>query len=137
MSQLIKLSDGKEVTISLLPLRAYGDLLKTLQSVFKEIVSEWDNASNDEIIDKIPEFLGDHLEDAASIIAIGTRGQVTKDELLDERGLADAIQLLTAILLENDVEGMANSIKKATAAFRGRKAQATAPAATPNPTPAQ
>lgn len=129
MSQSIKLSaneltDEKTVEVGMLPLRAYGDLLKALQGTFKTLVADFDNIETDELIERLPLLLADNLEEAAKIIEVGTRGQVTADELLDQRGLADAIALLTAILIENDVEGITKSVKKAVAAFQSRKAQA-------------
>ena len=129
MSQTIELSaneltDAKSVTVGLLPLRAYGELLKALQGTFKTLVNEFDGVDTDEIVARVPLLIGEHLEEAAKIVEIGTRGQVTAEELLDKRGLADTVSLLTAILIENDVEGIANSVKKAMAAFKARKASA-------------
>lgn len=132
MAQIIKLSgneltDAKDVEVGLLPLRAYGELLKALQGTFKTLVNEFDGAETDDLAEKIPMLIADNLEEAAKIIEIGTKGQVTSDELLDKRGLADAIELLTAIIEENDVEGIVGSVKKATAAFKARKARAQSP----------
>lgn len=127
MSQKITLSDGKEIEVSLLPLRSYAEVIKSLAGVFKQIVSEWENVSNDQIIEQLPQFIGDHVEDAARIVEIGTRGQVTAAELLDDRGLADFVSLFTAIVEENDVEGIVASVKKAMAAFQSRKAKAANP----------
>jgi hypothetical protein len=129
MSQTIKLSaneltDEKSVEVSMLPLRAYGDLLKALQGTFKSLVSEFDGVETDELVERLPLLLAENLDEAAKIIEVGTRGQVTAEELLDQRGLADAVSLMTAILVENDVEGITNSVKKAMAAFQSRKAQA-------------
>jgi hypothetical protein len=127
MGQIVTLSDGKEIDVSLLPLRAYGELIKSLGGVFKQIVNEWDNVGNDQIIEMLPDFIAEHVEDAARIVEIGTRAQVSADELLDKRGLPDFIALFTAIITVNDIEGIVDSVKKATAAFRNRKAKAAAP----------
>lgn len=127
-STRITLSDGKEITVSLLPLRSYGQLLITLQNTFKDIINEWDSVSDDEIIGKLPEFISNHMDEAGGIIEVGTRGQVTASEALDQRGLADSITIIVAILEVNDVEGMVSTIKKAVAAFKKHKAQAQSPA---------
>ncbi len=124
-SQKITLTDGKEIEVSLLPLRAYGDLLVRLQSVFKEIVNEWDSVDNDQIIEKLPSFISEHLDEAGAIIEIGTRGQITAKEAIDERGLADAVEVITGLIAVNDVERIVASVKKAQAVFRKQKAQAT------------
>lgn len=127
MSQKITLSDGVEVEISMLPLRSYGELLKVLRGLFKQIVNDWENLDENQIVEQLPVILGDHIEDAAGIISIGTRGQITTEELLDERGLADAITLFTAVLEENDVNAIVGSVKKAMAAFQAKRAQAQTP----------
>lgn len=129
MSQIIKLSgneltDAKDVEIGLLPLRSYGELLKALQGTFKTLVNEFDGVETDELIERVPMLIADNLDEAAKIVAIGTKGQVTADELLDQRGLADTVLLITAIIEENDVEGIVGSVKKATAAFKARKVRA-------------
>ncbi len=128
-NETLTLADGKEITLSLLPLRAYGDLLVSLQSLFKEMVNEWDNATNEAIIERLPAFISDHMPEAGAIIEVGTRGQVTAQEALDERGLADAKAIITGVIAVNDVEGIIANVKKAAAVFRKQKSQ------TPTKTP--
>lgn len=117
----LTLSDGKEIEISLLPLRAYGDFLIALQGAFKEMADEWAGVKNDEIVEKLPSFITNHLDEAGKIIEIGTRGQITAKEAIDERGLADAIDVITVLIEVNDVERIVASVKKAMATFRKTK----------------
>lgn len=122
----ITLDDGKEITIALLPLRAYGEFLIALQDVLKEIADEWAGVSNQDILAKVPAFIASHVDEAAQIIAIGVRGQLTAKEIADERGLSDAIELLTAVIEVNDVEKIVGTVKKAMALFKAKQAATTA-----------
>lgn len=126
-TEKITLADGKEITLAMLPLRAYGDLLVTLQGLFKEMVNEWDNATNDAIIERLPAFINDHMEEAGQIIEVATRGEITAKEALDERGLADAIAIISTAVAVNDVDGIIANVKKAAAVFRKQKAPTKTP----------
>ncbi len=120
----ITLSDGKEITVSLLPLRAYGDRLVALQGACKSLIAEFDGADTDAIIEKLPGLIQANMDEAGAIIELGTRGQISAGEALDKRGLADAVEVIVAIVEVNDFERIASSVKKAAAVFRKRKAPA-------------
>lgn len=117
----LTLSDGKNVTISLLPLKYYADLLKGITGTIKDIANDWDSISNEEIMAKLPEFIADHLDEAAMIVSVVTRGEISKKDVLEKYGLTDAIEIISAALQVNDIERMGATIKKAMAVFRKPK----------------
>lgn len=117
----ITLSDGTELEISLLPLKYYAELLKGVTGSIKEISQEWDGISNDAILEQLPDFIANHLDEAATIVSVATRGIISKNDVLNKYGLGDTIEILTAAIAVNDIEGMGKSIKKAMAVFRKPK----------------
>lgn len=114
----ITLSDGTELTLSLLPLKYYADLLKGITSTIKDVAENWDGISNDEILNQLPDFIANHLDEAAMIISVATRGEISKKDVLEKYGLADAIEIIAAAVQVNDIERMGETIKKAMAVFR-------------------
>lgn len=135
-SEKITLSDEREITLTMLPLKSFADLMRALMGSFKEIAENWDGASNDEIIAQLPEFISEHLDEAAKIISVATRGEITEKDALEKYGLADAIDVISAAIVVNDVTRIGNSIKKAMAMFRSSK-PAKAAENTTAKTPAQ
>lgn len=129
-SQVITLSDNKQLEIRKLPLRKYGELMLALQGVFKELMNEFDGVDTDQIVERLPMLISNHLPEAAGLVEVGTFGQVSANELLDERGLDDAILIVTTIVMVNDVANIAAQIKKAMAAFK-KPATAAAQQAVP------
>jgi len=114
----ITLSDGTELTLSLLPLKYYADLLKGITGTIKDVAENWDGISNDEILNQLPDFIANHLDEAATIISVATRGEISKKDVLEKYGLADAIEIIAAAVQVNDIERMGETIKKAMAVFR-------------------
>lgn len=114
----VTLSDETVVELSLLPLKYYAELLKSLTGSIKDIASDWDGIDNDQIIEQLPEFIANHLDEAATIVSVATRGQISKTDVLEKYGLADTIDILSGALQVNDVERIGGSIKKAMAIFR-------------------
>lgn len=117
----VTLSDGRVVQLSLLPLKYYADLLKAITGSIKDIFEDWDNASNEQIIEQLPDFISEHMDDAATIVSTATRGEITKKDVLEVYGLADTIEIITGALEVNDVERIMGSLKKAAAVFRKPK----------------
>jgi hypothetical protein len=114
----VELSDGKTVELSMLPLKYYADLLKAVTGSIKDIADQWDGVSNDEIIGQLPTFIAEHMDEAATIVSVATRGEITKKDVLEVYGLADTIDIIAAAVVVNDVDRMGTSIKKAMAVFR-------------------
>lgn len=114
----VELSDGKTVELSLLPLKYYADLLKAITGSIKDIFENWDGVSNEAIIEQLPEFISEHMDDAATIVSVATRGEISKKDVLEKYGLADAVEIITGALQVNDVERIMGSLKKAAAVFR-------------------
>lgn len=114
----VELSDGKTVELSLLPLKYYADLLKAITGSIKDIFENWDGVSNEAIIEQLPEFISEHMDDAATIVSVATRGEISKKDVLETYGLADAVEIITGALEVNDVERIMGSLKKAAAVFR-------------------
>lgn len=114
----VELSNGKTVELSLLPLKYYADLLKAITGSIKDIFENWDGVSNEQIIEQLPEFISEHMDDAATIVSVATRGEISKKDVLETYGLADAVEIITGALQVNDVERIMGSLKKAAAVFR-------------------
>ena len=114
----VELSDGKTVELSMLPLKYYADLLKAVTGSIKDIADQWDGVSNDEIIGQLPTFIAEHMDEAATIVSVATRGEITKKDVLEVYGLADTIDIIAAAVVVNDVDRMGTSIKKTMAVFR-------------------
>jgi len=114
----VELSDGKTVELSMLPLKYYADLLKAVTGSIKDIADQWDGVSNDEIIGQLPTFIAEHMDEAATIVSVATRGEITKKDVLEVYGLADTIDIIAGAIVVNDVDRMGTSIKKAMAVFR-------------------
>ena len=114
----VELSDGKTVELSMLPLKYYADLLKAVTGSIKDIADQWDGVSNDEIIGQLPNFIAEHMDEAATIVSVATRGEITKKDVLEVYGLADTIDIIAGAVVVNDVDRMGTSIKKAMAVFR-------------------
>lgn len=117
----VELSDGKTVELTLLPLKYYADLLKAVTGSIKDIFENWDGVSNDQIIEQLPTFISEHMDDAATIVSVATRGEISKKDVLETYGLADAVEIITSALQVNDVERIMGSLKKAAAVFRKPK----------------
>ena len=58
------------------------------------------------------------MDDAATIVSVATRGEISKKDVLETYGLADAVEIITGALQVNDVERIMGSLKKAAAVFR-------------------
>lgn len=114
----VTLSDGKELELSLLPLKYYAELLKAITGSIKDAFSSWDNVSNEQIVEQLPDFISEHMDDAATIVSVATRGEISKKDVLEVYGLADTIDIITGALEVNDVERITASLKKAAAVFR-------------------
>lgn len=114
----VTLSDGKTVELRLLPLKYYAELLKAITGSIKDMAANWDGVSNDQIIEQLPTFISEHLDEAATIVSVATRGEITKKDVLEVYGLADAVEILTAALEVNEIDRIGGSIKKAMAVFR-------------------
>lgn len=119
------LADGKELTLELLPLRSFGELLLALQDTVIDIFNQFQELNEDQILERLPQLIADNIDDVAKIIEIGTRGAITAKEAADERGLADAITIITALLQVNDVKQIVGAIKKAIAAYKPTDAATT------------
>jgi len=117
----VTLSDGREIELSLLPLKYYAELLKAITGSIKDIFENWDGVSNEAIIEQLPEFISEHMDDAATIVSVATRGEISKKDVLEVYGLADTIDIITGALEVNDVERIMGSLKKAAAVFRKPK----------------
>lgn len=114
----VVLSDGKQVNLTLLPLKYYAELLRAITVSIKDIFEDWDGASNEQIIEQLPDFISEHMDDAATIVSVATRGEISKHDVLEVYGLADTIEIITGTLEVNDVERIMGSLKKAAAVFR-------------------
>jgi hypothetical protein len=101
-----------------LPLRKIAEVFKVLQDlpkIFNERFADQDLSKipNDQIVAMLPSIIGDALPEVAKLIAVAT--PLEENEVLDELGLNEAIELLVAIFQVNDFSKVVDNVKKLTA----------------------
>jgi hypothetical protein len=110
--------NGKDIVVEKLPLRKIAEVFKVLQDlpkIFNERFADQDLSKipNDQIVAMLPSIIGDALPEVAKLIAVAT--PLEENEVLDELGLNEAIELLVAIFQVNDFSKVVDNVKKLTA----------------------
>lgn len=104
--------NGVKVTVKKLPLRRIIVLLGDLQKLPQE-VTNIDKLPSDQILETMPLILAGVLPTVSGLIVKAVNDpKVTEEFLLDECGLDDNIELITAILEVNNIAKIIESIKK-------------------------
>lgn len=112
--------DSGLVEVKKLPLGKYALVLQELQKVpeILELIMEKDTT---EIVSELPSIVATSWSDLVGIISIATG--VSKQELEEEIGLSEGIDLVTAIIEANDFFGVAQSLGKLQEIWKQKKAQ--------------
>lgn len=103
--------NGKKITVKKLSLRKIAQLFEQLKSLPKELTNI-DQMSNEEVMQNLPMMLAGIMPAIAGIVvsAIDDK-EVTEEFLLDECGLDDNLEIITAILEINNVDKIFLALK--------------------------
>lgn len=135
--ETVELSDGREVVLTLIPLKAYAEMLGLFAAIFKEVLEVYDgdqDIDDTQLLEMVPEFVTNHLPEAAEFIQVASAGQVTKQDALEVYGLADAIDIISAAIIVNDINRIVGSVKKVMATTSKVRAKVQPPAGQKAPT---
>lgn len=107
--------NGEDIVISKLPLRKISEVFKALENLPKTFTDKFEGQdltaiSNDQIVTLLPDIIADALPEVAKLIAVAT--PLKEDQVLDELGLSDAVEVLVAIFEVNDFSKVVDNIKK-------------------------
>lgn len=106
--------NGKEVLIEKLPLRRIAEVFKALEKLPEKLSTvDFQNTDNEKLLKMLPSLIGDILPEVASLISIAT--PLEEKEILDEMGIAEVIEVITAIFEVNQISKVGENIKKLTA----------------------
>jgi hypothetical protein len=104
--------NGVKITLKKLPLRKIIGLLSDLQTL-PEQVTNLDKMPSDKILETLPLLLAGVMPTVSGLIIKAVdQKEVTEEFLLDECGLDDNIELISAILEVNNIAKILESIKK-------------------------
>ena len=120
-SKTIKvITEFGEVEVRRMPLKDYAELLRVLENIPDKAMSIFNKVDDDKIkemsnvdyIKLLPVLIAESWEDIIDIIAIPT----DKDaQFLGKLDLADAVDVVAAILELNDIQRIISAIKKVVA----------------------
>jgi hypothetical protein len=107
--------NGKDVVIEKLPLRRIAEVFKALEklpSKFADKVGGGDMTSipNNKVLEMLPELISESLPEVAKLISVAS--PLSEEEVLDELGLAEAMDVLTVIFKVNDFSKVVDNVKK-------------------------
>jgi hypothetical protein len=104
--------NGVKITLKKLPLRKIIGLLSDLQTL-PEQVTNLDKMPSDKILETLPLLLAGVMPTVSGLIIKAVdQKEVTEEFLLDDCGLDDNIELISAILEVNNIAKILESIKK-------------------------
>jgi hypothetical protein len=104
--------NGVKITLKKLPLRKIIGLLSDLQTL-PEQVTNLDKMPSDKILETLPLLLAGIMPTVSGLIIKAVdQKEVTEEFLLDDCGLDDNIELISAILEVNNIAKILESIKK-------------------------
>lgn len=103
--------DEKTIEISKLPLGRYAELLKSIKELPKHI-SGMDKMSPDQMLEKLPQLVGESMPDFVKIITIATSLEETEIVAL---GLDEVVRIVVAIIEVNNYAEVFATVKKAMA----------------------
>lgn len=107
MNQITVEVNGRQVTVSKLPLRRYAELLGAFEELPKHLgILE---KSNDEIVQNLPTLISTCYPDVVRVLKVATDLQ---DAEIDEMGLDDFIKVVEAILEVNNYAEIYQRLKK-------------------------
>lgn len=107
--------NNKEVVVAKLTLRKIAGVFKALENlpkIFNDKFADKDitKIPNSEIVQMLPTIVGEAMPEVAKLISLGST--LSEDEVLDELGLNDAIEVLVAIFKVNDFSKVVDNVKK-------------------------
>ncbi len=103
---------GKKVTVKKLPIGKLVSVLQYVGNVPQELAG-LDKKSTDEIVQSLPLVIASALPFFAdAVVKAADNPVITKEFLLDECGLDDALDLVAAIMDVNNVAGIVEKLKK-------------------------
>lgn len=103
---------GKKVTVKKLPI---GKLVSVLEYIgnMPEALTSLDKKSTDEIVQSLPVVIASALPFFAdAIVKASDSPVITKEFLLEECGLDDALDLVSGLIEVNNVAGIIEKLKK-------------------------
>lgn len=103
---------GKKVTVKKLPI---GKLVSVLEYMgnMPEALTSLDKKSTDEIVQSLPVVIASALPFFAdAIVKASDSPVITKEFLLEECGLDDALDLVSGLIEVNNVAGIIEKLKK-------------------------
>jgi len=103
--------DEKTIEISKLPLGKYAELLKSIKELPKHI-SGMDKMTPDQILERLPQLVGESLPDFVNIIKIATPLEESEIVTL---GLDEVVRVVVAIIDVNNYTEVFATVKKAMA----------------------
>lgn len=103
--------DNKSIAVAKLPIGKYAELLKSLKELPKH-VKGLQGKPNDEILEMLPNLIGEALPDFIEILTIATP---LKKEEVEQMGLDEVTRVILAVIEVNNFKEVFDNIKKATA----------------------
>ena len=107
----LKLSD-RTVEINKLPLGKYGQLLEALEQLPKEL-GNLSGVSKDELVASLPKMIAKCLPEFLRVLNIATG---LEEEYISALGLDEVVDIVLAVIDENNYKEIYDKIKKKTAA---------------------
>lgn len=109
--------DEKTIEVKKLPIGKYSELLRVITELpkqLKELFTEKQSITNEQLIERIPSFIATALPDIINVVVVATEGQLTKEEV-EAFGLDEITKVLLAIIEVNNYSDIYNRVKKALA----------------------
>ena len=101
----------KTIVVKKLPLRRISILLQAVGRLPEEVTSITD-MKPDEVVANMATMFAVALPKIADVLVEAIDKQITADELLDNAGFDEALELVTVILEVNNIAGILERIKK-------------------------
>lgn len=101
----------KTIVVKKLPLRRISVLFQAVGRLPDEITGITE-MKPDEVVANMATMFAIALPKIADVLVEAVDSQITADELLDNGGFDDALELITAILEVNNIAGILERIKK-------------------------
>jgi hypothetical protein len=111
MKQINVKTENGVVVVKKLPLKKYAELLQAIEELPKTLKS-MQGMDTETIMQQIPLLVANALPDVIRIICIATD---SKKETIEEMGLDEVVEIITAISEVNNYAKVFDSIKKLTA----------------------
>lgn len=100
--------DNKDYIIKVIPIKKYPELLKKIK-ILPKYFNEISGKTNDEIFELAPKIITECLPDVLAIFSEATN---IKEEILEELGLSDLVDIFIAVVKENRFIEAIEKLKK-------------------------